>query len=312
MRVIVRRLLLGVPLLFIVSALNFLLLALIPGDPVKSMLGDSAAIPTMYNAARHQLGLDKPLYARYWIWVSHAVRGDFGTSIFTGTPVRQLLDRSVPVTLSLIFLSLLLIGVVGIGLGILSAVRGGAVARFVDAFSLTGFALPSFWLAAVLVSFFAVKTHWFPVVGYVTLGHSFTGWLRALALPVITLSVHSIAVLAKQTREAMLDALGSEYVRTARANGIRTMSILFQHALKNASIRVVTIFGLLTVGLLSGTVIVESVFSLPGMGGFAIAAVTSHDFPEVEAVVVYYTAIVIVVNLIVDVAYTFLNPRVRV
>jgi peptide/nickel transport system permease protein len=309
-RVVVRRLLLAVPLLFVVTALSFVLVSLTPGNAAQQILGDSST-PAQYQALRRQLGLDQPLYEQYWHWLTHALSGDFGTSVYTDQSVTHLINQRVSVTLSLILLSLLVVAVLGIGLGALSAVRGGAVARLVDALSLAGFALPVFWVAAVLVSLFAVRLHLFPVVGYVPLGQSPTEWLRSLALPVIALSLHSVAALAKQTREALLDALGSEYVRMARANGISSASILFQHSLKNAAIRIVTIIGLLIVGLLGGTVIVETIFALPGLGSLAVTATTEHDIPLILGIVVYYTVIVIVVNLLVDVAYTLLNPRVR-
>ena len=310
LRVVVRRLLLAVPLLFVVSALSFVLVSLTPGDVARQILGQDAPQSAVLSL-RHQLGIDQPLYEQYWRWLTHALSGDFGASVFTGQSVTQAIDARFGVTLSLILVSLLAVGVAGIGLGVLSAVRGGAVARLVDAFSLVGFAVPSFWVGAVLISLLAVRNHWFPAVGYVSIGESPGRWLRSLALPVIALSLHSVAALAKQTREAMVDVLGSEHIRMARANGVSTASLLFRHALKNAAIRVVTVFGLLTVGLLGGTVIVESVFALPGMGSMAVSAVTQHDLPVVQGLVIYYTVIVVVVNLLVDLAYTWLNPRVR-
>jgi peptide/nickel transport system permease protein len=192
-----------------------------------------------------------------------------------------------------------------------SAVRGGAAGRAVDALALLGFALPSFWLGAVLIQFFAVDHHWFPATGYVPLAQSPKDWALSLVLPVSALALHSVAAIAKQTREAMLDALASEYVRMAWATGISPTAIVLRHALRNASIRVVTILGLLVVGLLGGTVFVEHVFALPGLGGLSVLAATQHDLPVIQGVVLYFTAIVLTVNLVVDVAYTWLNPRVR-
>lgn len=310
LRAVVRRLLFAVPLLFVVSALSFVLVSLTPGDAAREILGPTAS-PAEYAELRQALGLDQPVYEQYWLWLQHAVTGDLGTSLLTGERVTSAIDARLPTTLSLIVGSLLVVTLVGVGLGILSAVRGGVAGRLVDTVCLVGFALPAFWVGAVLISLFAVKAGWFPAIGYVPLAQSPTGWLRSLVLPVAALSLHSIAVLVKQTREAMLDALGSEHVRIARANGISARSLVFNHALKNASIRVVTILGLLTVGLLGGTVIVESVFALPGVGGLAVDASIRHDLPVVEGIVVYFTAIVVVVNLVIDVAYTLLNPRVR-
>jgi peptide/nickel transport system permease protein len=309
-RVVVRRLLLAIPLLFVVSALSFVLVSLTPGDVARQILGQDAPQSAVLSL-RHQLGIDQPIYQQYWHWLSHAVSGDFGTSVFTGQAVSKAINDRLSATLWLILWSLLVVGILGVGLGVLSAVRGGVVARVVDAFALIGFALPSFWIGAVLISLLAVHNHWFPAVGYVSPSDSPSRWLQSLALPVVALSLHSVAALAKQTREAMVDVLASEHIRMARANGVSTRSLLFRHALKNAAIRIVTVFGLLTVGLLGGTVIVESVFALPGTGSLAVTAVTQHDLPVVQGIVIYYTLIVVVVNLLVDLAYTWLNPRVR-
>jgi peptide/nickel transport system permease protein len=308
--VVMRRLLLTVPLLFLVSVLTFVLVSITPGDAATEILGANAP-PEAYDRLRHSLGLDLPLHEQYWRWLRHALGGDLGTSLFTGERVTEAIDARLPVTLSLIVVSLLVQTVLGVGLGMLSATRGGAVGRAVDAFFLVGFALPAFWVGTILISLFAVRLHWLPAVGYVPLADSPRDWARSLVMPVIALSLHSIAALVKQTREAMLDALGSEYVRMARASGIAPWSILFQHAFKNAAIRVVTILGLLTIGLLGGTVIVESVFALPGVGSLAVTASIQHDLPLVQGIVVYFTVIVVVVNLTVDLAYTWLNPRVR-
>jgi peptide/nickel transport system permease protein len=310
LRVVVRRLLLAVPLLFVVSVLSFVLVSLTPGDVARQILGQDAPQSAVLSL-RHQLGIDQPIYEQYWHWLTHAISGDFGTSVFTGQAVSEAINARIGATLWLILLSLLVVGVLGVGLGVLSAVRGGVVARVVDAFSLIGFALPSFWIGAVLISLLAVRNHWFPAVGYVSPADSPGRWLQSLTLPIVALSLHSVAALAKQTREAMVDVLGSEHIRMARANGVSTASLLFRHALKNAAIRIVTIFGLLTVGLLGGTVIVESVFALPGTGSLAVTAVTQHDLPVAQGIVIYYTLIVVVVNLLVDLAYTWLNPRVR-
>lgn len=310
MRVVVRRLLMAVPLLFVVSALSFVLVSLTPGDAAQQILGTNAP-PDAYPKLRHALGLDLPLYEQYWNWVKGAVRGDFGASLYSSEPVTNALHARLPVTLSLIVGALLLTVVLGVGMGLFSAVRGGAAAHFVDALSLAGFALPSFWVGAVLIAVFAVELSWFPAVGYVPLAESPSLWLQSLVLPVIALSLHAIAAVAKQTREAMLDVLGSEYIRMARANGISASSINFRHALKNAAIRVVTILGLQAVGLLGGTVLVESVFALPGLGGLAVNASIQHDLPMIQGIVVYFTVLVVLINLVIDLGYTWLNPRVR-
>ena len=301
----------AVPLLFVVSALSFVLVSLTPGDAARQILGLDAP-PEAYPKLRHELGLDLPVYEQYWNWVNHAVSGDLGASLFNEEKVTHAINARLPATLSLIIGALLVSAVLGIGLGVFSAVRGGAVGRAVDAFSFLGFALPSFWVGLILIVLFAVKLGWFPAIGYVPLTESPGAWLRSLVLPVVALSLHGIAALAKQTREAMLDVLGSEYVRMARANGIPAWSIIFRHALKNAAIRVVTILGLLAVGLLGGTVLVESVFALPGVGSLAVNASLQHDLPVIQGIVVYFTVVIVVVNLAIDLIYMWLNPRVRI
>jgi peptide/nickel transport system permease protein len=309
-RVVVRRLLLAIPLLLLVSMLSFVLVSLTPGDAATQILGVSAT-PAAIAKLRHQLGLDEPLYQQYWDWLRHAVTGDFGTSIYSGQTVTGAIDGRLPTTLWLIAGSLLVSLVLGVGFGMLSAIRGGVTGRGVDARSLLGFALPAFWVAAELIALFAVKLHWFPATGYVPLAQSPSQWLRSLVLPVFALSLGGIAAIAKQTREAMLDVLGGEHIRMAWANGIRARSIYFRHALKNAALPVVTVLGIQAVTLLGGTVLVETVFALPGLGSLVVNASLQHDLPVVQGVTIYFTVIVVFVNLLIDLAYAWLNPRVR-
>jgi peptide/nickel transport system permease protein len=305
-----RRLLMAVPLLFVVSALSFVLVSLTPGDAARQILGINAS-PEEYAKVRHQLRLDQPLYDQYWHWLSHAVRGDLGASFISGESVTQIIKSGLPVTISLILLAVIVVSVIGVALGVLSAVRGGATGRSVDAFSMFGFSLPTFWLGLILIVLFAVKLQWFPAIGYVPFTQSPGEWLHSLTLPVLALAIGGIAGVARQTREAMLDALGSEYIRMARANGVPARSLYFRHALKNASIPVVTQLGLLTVGLLGGTVLVENVFAMQGLGRLVVGATSQHDLPVVQGIAIAFTLIVVVVNLVVDLAYAWLNPRVR-
>jgi peptide/nickel transport system permease protein len=308
---IARRLLLAVPVLFVISLLSFLLVSLTPGDAAQEILGQEAP-PDAVERFRGAFGLDQPVYEQYWNWLTDALHGDFGESLYTREEVTDAIGDRIPVTISLIALTMIVSLVFGVGLGMFSAVRGGTMSRLLDSLSLVGFALPVFWVGLILISVFSVRLNWFPTVGYVPITESPREWAHALVLPVMALAIHFITVIGKQTREAMLDSLSSEYIRLARANGIRESSILFRHALKNTSIRVVTILGLLTVGLLGGTVFVETVFALPGVGGLAVTASTQHDLPVVQGIVIYFTLVVIVVNLAVDVAYGLLNPKVSV
>jgi peptide/nickel transport system permease protein len=311
LRFLLRRLLLAIPLLFVVSALSFALVSFIPGDAATEILGLSAP-PSSYEKLRHSLGLNLPVYDQYWHWLKHAIRGDLGASLFTDQKVTRMVDARLPVTLSLIGCSLLVSTLIGVGLGMLSALRGGVLGRILDGASMLGYATPSFWIGAVLIVLFAVKLRWLPAIGYVPLAQSPALWLRSLTLPVIALALHAVAVIAKQTRAAMLDVLGSEYIRMLRASGISERSINFRHALRNAAPVVVTVLGVEFVILLGGTVFVESVFALPGLGSLAVATSIQHDLPLVEGIVVYFTVIVVLVNLVIDLLYMWLNPRIRV
>jgi peptide/nickel transport system permease protein len=308
-RLIGYRLLISVPLLFGVSVLTFVLVSLTPGDAARSILRTNGT-PQQYAQLRHQLGLDQPLYAQYGHWLERAAHGNLGSSLFSGEPVTQALNERLPVTLSLIVGATALSALLGIGLGVLSALRAGSLGRVVDVLSLAGLALPNFWLGLLLVTLLAVEIHLFPATGYVPLTQSVGEWARALVLPVVTLVLGGVAVVARQTRDSMLDVLGRDFIRMLRANGVPEWSIVFKHALKNAAIPVVTVLGLIFVSLLSGTVLVESVFVLPGLGSLAVQATNQHDIPVIQGVAVYFTLIVVTVNLLVDLTYGWLNPKV--
>lgn len=309
-RFVTRRVLTTVPLLFVVSGLSFLLVSLTPGDATRRILGAEAS-PETYRQLRHEMGLDLPVYEQYARWLGGALTGDLGGSLYTGESVNHAIGARLPVTLSLIVGALVATAVIGIALGMLSAIRGGVLGRVVDALALVGFAIPAFWAGAVLIVLFAVKLQWFPPTGYVAVGESPRLWAQALVLPVAALALHGVAAVAKQTRESMLNVLGSEYIRMAWASGLTPRSIFMRHALKNAATRAVTVVGLQAVGLLSGTVVVEAVFALPGLGSLAVNASLQHDLPLIQGIVVYFTLIIVAINLITDLSYVWLNPKVR-
>ncbi|RJQ84217.1 ABC transporter permease [Amycolatopsis panacis] len=309
-KVLTRRLGTSIVLMFVVPALSFVLLAVTPGDPARALVGIEAS-QAQYEQARAALGLDEPLPVQYWTWLSKALQGDLGSSLFTKQPVTDAIGARLGVTASLIVGALVISVLLGVTLGVISAVRGGAVGRVVDTVAVAAFSIPSFWLGTILVVVFAVGLRWFPATGYVDLGESPGGWLASLVLPVAALATGGVAALTKQTRESMLDALGSEHIRMAWSTGIAPSSIVFRHALRNASLPVVTVLGWLVVSLLGGTVLVESVFSLPGLGGLAVSSATQHDVPMVQGVVLSFSIIVVVVNMVVDLLYTLLDPRVR-
>jgi peptide/nickel transport system permease protein len=310
-RLVVHRLAIGIPLVLVASAVTFVLTALVPGDAARAILGVNAP-PEAYERLRHQLGLDLPLWEQYARYIGGVFRGDLGTSLGSGEPVWSVLTQRLPVTLSLVVLTTLFCAVVGLVLGTVSAIRGGPLGRMVDVLSLAGLALPSFWVGLVLVTVFAVTLRTFPATGYAPFADSPSRWLWALTLPVVALGLAGVSTVAKQTRDAMLDVLDRDYIRTLRANGVRQRSIVWKHALRNASIPVTTVLGLVFVGLLSGTVFAESVFVLPGLGLQAVSATQQHDVAVIEGIALAFTVIVVLANLAIDLLYGWLNPKVRV
>jgi peptide/nickel transport system permease protein len=306
-----RRLALSLPLLVIVPTVTFLLAALIPGDVARTILGADAT-QAQYLQLRQSLGLNEPLLTRYFTWLGNALHGNLGTSLFWQQPVSSLLDSRLQVTLSLVIGSTALATAVGVVFGVVAALRAGVVGKIVDAIAMVGLAIPNFFLGLLLVTWFAVTLRAFPATGYVPFSQSPGEWLRSIVLPVITLAVPGIAVIAKQTRDAMLEVLDRPFIRTLRAAGVPSRSIIGKHALRNAAIPVVTVTGLIFIASLSGTVLVETVFALPGLGGLVVQATSQHDLPLIQGVAVYFTIAVICVNLLVDLTYSWLDPRVRV
>lgn len=309
-RLIITRLLWSIPSLAIVSALTFVLAWLTPGDAARTILGTNTD-PAAYEQIRTQLGLDQPLWSQYSTWIGHALQGDLGSSLFTGESVISVLNSRLGVSLTLIVGATILAAVVGVAIGLFGAVRGGAPARAADSAALVGMSVPTFWFGLLLILLFSVKLPWFPATGYVPFGDDPGAWARSIVLPIVALSVGGIATIAKQTRGAVVDAMGQEYVRALRANGLPNGRVIMRHCLKNASVPVVTVVGLVMIGLLGGTILVEQVFALPGLGQLAVSATTQHDLPILVGVVVYYTFIVIGSNLLTDVAYGWLSPRIE-
>lgn len=309
-RFIARRLSISVLLVLLISFLTFVIQAVTPGDTVRAALGYNYT-PQAYRQLRTQLGLDQPMLVQYGRWLGHAISGNLGTSPVSGLDVGASISARLPVTLSLVTIATALTALVGIGLGVLAAVRSGWVARAVDLLSLSGYALPNFWLALVLVTVFAVSIPLLPATGYVSLSVDPAGWARSLVLPVATLALQGVAVFARHTRDSMREMLARDFVTVLRANGASSRSIVFRHALRNAAIPAVTVTGLTFIGLFSGTVFIETIFAMPGLGGLAVSATTSHDLPMVQGVVVVFTLVVVLVNFLVDLAYGWLNPKVR-
>lgn len=307
---LLRRLALSVPLLFAVSILTFIVVALIPGDPAVRILG-AGHTEAQYHAFDRQLGLTQPILTQYWHWLSHVLHGSLGTSLFSLQSVTSEIGQRLGVTISLVVGATVVSLVVGVGLGMASAVWQGPLGRAIDALSWLGFAIPNFWLGLILVELIAVTAKLLPPSGYVPLGHSPGDWLRSLVLPVLTLSAVGATGIAKQTRDAFGEVMSTEFIASLEMAGVPRRTILFRHALRNAAIPTVTTVGLFAIAMLGGTILVEQVFALPGLGSLAVQAATDHDLPVIEGVVVTFTLIVVVVNLVIDLSYASLNPRMR-
>ena len=309
----VRWLVSSLVLLFVITALTFVLASLAPGDAAKAILSSQSGSYTVqqYQQMRHALGIDQPLPVQYWHWLDGVLHGSLGADLFSGQPITQELNARLGPSLSIIVGTVIVSGLVGVSLGIVSALRGGALGRLVDAVSLAGLAVPNFWLALVLVELLAVKVQVFPATGYAPLGTDPGPWLRSIALPVLTLAAGGVAFVAKQTRDSLSEVMSRDFIVMLRARGLSRRSVVLRHALRNAAIPVVTVLGLLLVGLLGGTVLIENVFSIPGLGQEAVTAAGSHDLPVIEGVAFYFAVVVVIANLLVDVSYRLLNPRMR-
>jgi peptide/nickel transport system permease protein len=308
--VVVRRLLLSIPLLLIVSLITFVLQSLIPGDAARTIVG-LGGTQDAYERVRRELGLNLPLWQQYLHYLGKAVHGDLGTSLFTGQSVAETILQRLPVTLSVIVGATVLAAIIGVALGCIAGRYGGVLGRSIDVLSLVGLALPNFWLGLILIAAFAVAIPLFPATGYVPFSDDPGLWIASILLPVVALAVGGIAQVAKITRDGVSDALQQDYIRTLRASGVPERSLLWKHSLKNAGIPVITVIGLGFVGALSASLFVENVFVLPGLGTLVSVATDNHDVPIIQGVALAYTVIVIIVNLVIDVSYAFLNPKVR-
>lgn len=310
-RLVIRGLLSGVPLLLAVSMLSFALTSFAPTSAAETILG-AAATPESVAELSAKLGLDDPIWVQYWHWLSGAVVGDLGTSMTSSSlSVTDQLAARLPVTLSLVIVGTLVATFVGVGIGVVSALRGGLIGRVFDASAMLGFAVPNFWLGLVLVDLFAVRIHLFPATGFVGLGEDAGQWARSLVLPVATLAVAGLTGIAKQTRDSMLEVMGREFITALRADGIAEWRIVVRHGLRNAAIPIVTLIGVFFIAMLGGTLLVETVFVLPGLGGLAVSSAQTGDLTTLQGVVVVFCVIVVVVNLLIDLLYGLLDPRAR-
>ncbi len=310
-RYLLRRLGTVAPVLLVVSVVVFSLIHLTPGDPITIMLREESD-PATAATLRRQLGLDRPLPLQYATWLGHALQGDLGRSIRTNQPVAEAIRQRVPVTLSLGAAALLVALAVGLPAGILAAVRrNSAVDLASAALAVSGVSLPTFWLGVLLVFFFSVTLGWLPPLGWVSPSRDLGGWLRSLILPSVTLGTAIAAVVMRMTRASLVEVLGVEYIRTARAKGLAERRIVLGHGLRNALIPVVTEIGLQTGALLGGAVITETIFALPGVGRLLVDAIFQRDFPVVQGVVLVLAVNFLAISFLVDLAYAWLDPRIR-
>ncbi|MFW5718812.1 MAG: ABC transporter permease [Halanaerobium sp.] len=308
---IIKRLLLLIPIIFIVAVIAFFITNLMPGDPVRVILGNMA---TEAEVARleENLGLNQPLIIRFFRWLASILKGDFGDSLYLNAPVSKILLQRLRPTF-LIALTAEMLGVTaGLLLGILAAVKHR---KFLDQFSISlsllGISIPSFWLALMLMYVFSVKLGWFPVSGYEPITEAGLGTLRYIILPAVTLAFMQAGLIARMTRSAMLETLNQDYIRTAKSKGLSIKIIVFKHALKNSMLPVITVIGHNFAVLLGGTWIVETIFVIPGTGFMAINAIMRRDVPVIQASIIFVAVIYVILNLFVDLSYAFLNPKIR-
>ena len=306
-----RRLLATIPVLVIVSLIVFLMLRLTPGDPAAVLAGDAASTEQIAQI-RTGLGLDRSIPEQYFIWAGRLLVGDLGQSYYYKTEVTTLIAQRLEPTLSLTLVTITLAVCVAVPLGVLAAWRFGSLLdRGLMAFSVLGFSVPIFVLAYVLIWLVSLKLGWLPVQGYQRLEGGVGLWLRHFTLPAITLSVVYIALIARVTRASVLETLGEDYIRTARAKGLPESAVLIRHALANAAVPIVTVIGIGIALLIGGVVVTESVYAIPGLGRLTVDAVLARDYPTIQGVILLFSFVYVGINLLVDLSYVFFDPRIR-
>ncbi len=311
LRFIVRRLLIAIPVLLLVSLMSFAVIWLVPGDPASVFL-DASATPEQLAQVRHRLGLDEPFYLQMIAWYGRILHGDLGQSILLNRGVAAAIIERLPVTLSLTGLALVFATVMGVVAGLLAAMRHASwTDQSIMVLALVGLSVPEFWFGLMMIFAFAVRLHWFPAGDFVPLTESFVGWWRSMAMPAFTLAAVQMGFIARMTRSAMLEVLGQDFIRTADSKGLPWSVVVTRHGLPNALVPILTVIGIVTGGLLGGAVVIEQVFSLPGVGRLVIGAVLSRDFPVIQGTLLFVAVIYLLINLVVDVLYAVVDPRVR-
>jgi peptide/nickel transport system permease protein len=308
---IIRRLLGVIPVVLVVGVFVFSLLHLTPGDPAAIIAGDNAT-PENIARIRANLGLDRPLLKQFASWGWATVRGDLGVSMFSNIPVNTLVEQRIGPTLSLTVTTLIVAVSIAVTLGVLAAWKAGSLLdRAVMGLAVTGFSVPVFVVGYILVYYVSLKWRLLPVQGYVPLSEGLWPWLSRLILPSFALGLAYVALIARITRASMLDVLSEDYIRTASAKGVGTLPILLRHALKNAAVPIITVIGIGIALLISGVVITESVFNIPGIGRLVVDAIARRDYPIIQGVMIIFAGVYVLINLAIDISYSFLDPRIR-
>ncbi|XWN28978.1 MAG: ABC transporter permease [Devosia sp.] len=308
---LIRRLFSTLIVMTVVGVFVFLLLHLSPGDPAAIIAGDNAT-PEQIAQIRERLGLDDPLPVQFVRWAGGVLQGDLGVSIFTNEPVIKLIGQRMEPTIALAATTIVFAIIIAVSFGVLAAWKAGTwIDRSLMAISVFGFSVPAFVVGYLLIYFFSIELRWLPVQGYRSIFDGVIPWARHLVLPTITLGLVYVALIARITRASMLDVLSEDYIRTARAKGVATGSMLLKHALKNAGVPIVTVIGIGVALLIGGVVITETVFNIPGIGRLVVDAITKRDYPIIQGVILLFAGIYVFVNLLVDLSYTVLDPRIR-
>lgn len=308
---IIRRVLSTIPVLLIVAVIVFLMLRLTPGDPAASLVGNNGSSADIANI-RVSLGLDQPLPVQFYKWAVQVFQGDLGESYYMKRPVTQLIAQRIGPTLSLSFLTLLVTISLAVPLGVIAAWRhGGWLDRALMGFSVIGFSIPSFVIGYLLIWMIAMHWQLLPVQGYAPLVQGFGKWLSHLVLPAITLSIIYLALIARVTRASVAEALSEDFIRTARSKGISELRVLTRHALANAAVPIITVIGIGIGLLIGGVVVTETVYAIPGLGQLTVDAVLSRDFPLIQGITLFFSFVYVLINLLVDLSYVILDPRIR-
>lgn len=308
---LVKRILATIPVMIVVGIFVFLLLHLTPGDPAAVIAGDYAS-PKDIERIRAQLGLDEPIYVQFGVWVSKLMAGDLGISIFSNLPVSQLIMQRIEPTIALAVVTIILAVIVAVPLGVLAAWRAGTwIDRGTMLFAVFGFSVPVFVTAYLLMYGFAITLKWLPVQGYTSISEGLFPFLRHIILPAVALATIYTALIARITRASVLEVLSEDYIRTAHAKGLTSTSVLIRHALKNAAVPIITIIGIGIALLIGGVVVTESVFNIPGLGRLTLDAILHRDYPIIQGVLLIFSGVYVLINLVIDISYTFLDPRIR-